>query len=38
MQGLQPSFIAKLERRIEGKQTTEWLMQQASITATTGAF
>jgi PII-like signaling protein len=30
MQGYQLSFITELDRRIEGKQPMDWLMQQAT--------
>jgi PII-like signaling protein len=36
MQGYQLSFITELDRRIEGKQAMEWLMQQAKALGISG--
>jgi uncharacterized protein len=36
MQGYQLSFITELNRRIEGQQPMEWLMQQAKLLGISG--
>jgi PII-like signaling protein len=36
MQGYQLSFITELNRRIEGQQAMEWLMQQAKVLGISG--
>jgi PII-like signaling protein len=36
MQGYQLSFITELNRRIEGEQPMEWLMQQAKLLGISG--
>jgi PII-like signaling protein len=36
MQGYQLSFITELNRRIEGKEATEWLLHQAKELGITG--